>query len=143
MKRIVTYFHALLALTILVYSADGAELTKLRVGSLITGEFSQAYIAQKKGFFEKYGLAVELIYFQGGSQVIQAMLGGELPLTVTAGPEGVIAKLQGADIALLSANNPTMHFSLYVAPEIKKAEDLRGKTAGISRFGSASDFSIR
>jgi NitT/TauT family transport system substrate-binding protein len=75
--------------------------------------------------------------------VIQAMLGGELPLTVTAGPEGVIAKLQGADIALLSANNPTMHFSLYVAPEIKKAEDLRGKTAGISRFGSASDFSIR
>jgi len=75
--------------------------------------------------------------------VIQAMLGGELPLTVTAGPEGVIAKLQGADIALLSANNPTMHFSLYVAPEIKKGEDLRGKTAGISRFGSASDFSIR
>jgi NitT/TauT family transport system substrate-binding protein len=36
-----------------------------------------------------------------------------------------------------------MHFSLYVAPEIKKAEDLRGKTAGISRFGSASDFSVR
>src|SRR5947208_9992171 len=121
----------------------GAELTKLRVGSLITGEFSQAYIAQKKGFFEKYGLAVELIYFQGGSQVIQAMLGGDIPLTVTAGPEGVVAKLQGADIALLSANNPTMHFSLFVSPEIKKAEELRGKRAGVSRFGSASDFSIR
>ena len=58
------------------------------------------------------------------------MLGGDVPLTVTAGPEGVVAKLQGADIALLSANNPTMHFSLFVSPEIKKAEDLRGKTSG-------------
>ena len=64
-------------------------------------------------------------------------------MTVTAGPEGVVAKLQGADIALLSANNPTMHFSLFVPPEIKKAADLRGKKAGVSRFGSSSDFSIR
>jgi NitT/TauT family transport system substrate-binding protein len=125
------------------YPARGAELTRVRVASLISGEFSQAYIAQKKGLFEKYGLSVELVYFQGGSQVIQAMLGGDVPLTVTAGPEGVIAKLQGADIALLSANNPTMHFSLFVPPEIKKGADLRGKKAGVSRFGSSSDFSIR
>ena len=92
----------------------GAELTEYGWDALITDEFSQAYIAEKKGFFEKYGLAVELIYFQGGSQVIQAMFGGDLPLTVTAGPEGVVAKLQGADIVLLAANNPTMHlpFSL-------------------------------
>ncbi len=143
MKRIATYFFALLALTILVHSSDGAELTKLRVGSLITGEFSQAYIAQKKGFFEKYGLAVELIYFQGGSQVIQAMLGGDVPLTVTAGPEGVVAKLQGADIALLAANNPTMFFTLFASPEIKNASELKGKKAGVSRFGSSSDFCIR
>jgi NitT/TauT family transport system substrate-binding protein len=82
-------------------SLAAAELTRVRVGVLATGEFCQTYIAQKKGFFAKNGLDVELIYFQGGSQVIQAMLGGELPLTVTAGPEGVVAKLQGADIALL------------------------------------------
>src|SRR5437879_5493457 len=124
-------------------SARGAELTRLRVGSLITGEFIQAYIAQKKGFFEKYGLAVELIYFQGGSQVIQAMLGGDIPLTVTAGPEGVVAKLQGADIALLAANNPTMAFTLFGTSEIKNTVDLRGKKAGVSRFGSSSDFCIR
>lgn len=123
--------------------ATAAELTKVRVASLLSGEFSQAYIAQKKGFFEKHGVSVDLIYFQGGAQVIQAMLGGDVPLTVTAGPEGVVAKLQGADIALLTANNPTMHFSLFVSPDIKKPEELRGKRAGVSRFGSASDFSMR
>jgi NitT/TauT family transport system substrate-binding protein len=134
---------AFLIVAFLGAAGDCAELAKLRVGSLTSGEFSQAYIAQKKGFFEKYGLAVELIYFQGGAQVIQAMLGGDLPLTVTAGPEGVVAKIQGGDIALLAANNPTMHFTLLVSPEIKKAEDLRGKKVGISRFGSSTDFSLR
>ena len=143
MKRLATFFFALLAVIFFGRQAQSAELTKLRVGSLITGEFSQAYIAQKKGFFEKYGLAVELIYFQGGSQVIQAMLGGDVPLTVTAGPEGVVAKLQGADIALLAANNPTMFFTLFASPEIKHVNDLKGKKAGVSRFGSSSDFCIR
>jgi NitT/TauT family transport system substrate-binding protein len=143
MKQAGINFLWLVLLVALTKPAHGAELTRIRVGILATGEFCQTYIAQKKGFFAKNGLGVDLVYFQGGSQAIQAMLGGDLPMTVTAGPEGVIAKLQGADIALLSANNPTMHFSLFVPAEIKKAEDLRGKTAGISRFGSASDFSIR
>lgn len=143
MKKPTINFLWMVLLVSIVNPVHGAELTKIRVGILATGEFAQTYIAQKKGFFEKNGLNVELIYFQGGSQVIQAMLGGDIPLTVTAGPEGVIAKLQGADIDLLAANNPTMHFTLFVAPEIKKADDLRGKIAGISRFGSSSDFCIR
>ena len=143
MRFVATGIFALLLAMLPVRSGHSAELTKLRVGSLITGEFSQAYIAQKKGFFEKNGLAVELIYFQGGSQVIQAMLGGDIPLTVTAGPEGVVAKLQGADIALLSANNPTMAFTLFTTADIKKTADLKGRKAGVSRFGSSSDFCIR
>src|ERR671925_422308 len=129
MNRVLAHVFTLVLLTFHARIGHGVELTRLRVGSLITGEFSQAYIAQKKGFFEKNGLAVELFYFQGGSQVIQAMLGGDVPLTVTAGPEGVVAKLQGADIALLSANNPTMAFTLFVSPDIKKPADLRGKRA--------------
>jgi NitT/TauT family transport system substrate-binding protein len=143
MQRLIIQIFSFLLTVSSLHLCFGAELTRLRVGSLISGEFSQAYIAEKKGFFEKYGLTVELIYFQGGSQVIQAMLGGDIPLTVTAGPEGVVAKLQGADIVLLSANNPTMQFTLFTSPEIRKADDLRGKNAGISRFGSSTDFSIR
>jgi NitT/TauT family transport system substrate-binding protein len=120
-----------------------AELTRMPVGMLISGEMSPTYIAQKKGFFEKHGLGVDLMYFQGGSQAIQALVAGQIPLTVTAGPEGIVAKVQGGDIFLLSTNNTTLAFTLFVSPEIKKPEDLRGKKAGISRFGSSSDHSIR
>jgi NitT/TauT family transport system substrate-binding protein len=124
-------------------AAYTAELTRMPVGMLISGEMSPTYIAQKKGLFEKYGLGVDLMYFQGGSQAIQALVAGQIPLTVTAGPEGVVARVQGGDILLLSTNNTTLAFTLFVSPEIKKPEDLRGKKAGISRFGSSSDHSMR
>jgi NitT/TauT family transport system substrate-binding protein len=137
------YVIGILLVVLISSLASAAEPKRLRVGILLAGEFSITYIAYRKGLFQKYGLDPELVYFQGGSQVIQAMLGGDIPLTVTAGPEGVAAKLQGADILLLSTNNPTMAFTLFVAPEIKKVADLKRKRAGISRFGSSTDFSLR
>src|SRR5262249_52225945 len=124
-------------------SAYAAELTKLRVGILIAGEFAPTYIALKKGFFEKNGLVLDLVYSQGGPQAEREMFPNNVPLMVPAGPEGVVAKIQGADILLLSTNNPTLAFTLFVSTDIKKPEDLRGKKAGISRFGSSSDHSIK
>jgi ABC-type nitrate/sulfonate/bicarbonate transport system substrate-binding protein len=59
--KLMAYLLTFSILTFTEASGYCAELTRLRVGSLTSGEFSQAYIAQKKGFFEKYGLAVELI----------------------------------------------------------------------------------
>src|ERR1041384_7882588 len=85
-----------LSMTVRIAPASAVELTRVRVGILATGEFCQTYIAQKKGFFAKNGLDVELIYFQGGSQIIQAMLGGELPLTVTAGPDRKSTRLNSS-----------------------------------------------
>jgi NitT/TauT family transport system substrate-binding protein len=147
-KKMESFTRCLLGIAIVYFfsltgAAHTAELPRIPVGMLTAGEMSPTYIAQKKGFFEKYGLGVDLMYFQGGSQAIQALVAGQIPLTVTAGPEGVVAKLQGADVLLLSTNNTTLAFTLFVSPEIKKPEDLRGKKAGISRFGSSSDHSMR
>ena len=68
-KKVIGVFVCLTAL-LNVRSGFGAELTRVRVASLLSGEFSQAYITQKKGFFEKHGVSVDLVYFQGGAQVI-------------------------------------------------------------------------
>ena len=143
MKTVLTSVVLLFLTLGVIPKATAAELTGSGSACSPPESFARPILRRRRASSRKTASSVELVYFQGGSQVIQAMLGGDLPLTVTAGPEGVVAKLQGADIALLSSNNPTMHFSLFVTPEIKKVEDLRGKTAGISRFGSASDFSIR
>lgn len=131
------------AMLLINVSGFAAELVRVPLGIIPVGEQSTTYITYKAGFFKKNGLDVDPVYFQSGSQVMQAMLAGHVPLTTNAGPEGVVARLQGADIILLSTNSPLFAMALLVSPEIKKPEDLRGKKAGISRFGSSSDYAIR
>jgi len=53
------------------------------------------------------------------------------------------AALQGADLKIIGNSGNKMIFSLYVRPEIKTLEALRGKKIGITRFGSAPDISVR
>jgi NitT/TauT family transport system substrate-binding protein len=44
---------------------------------------------------------------------------------------------------VIASSMNVMTFVVMVRPEIKRAEDLKGKRVGISRFGSATDFGLR
>ncbi len=53
------------------------------------------------------------------------------------------AVLQGADIKIIGNTTNKLIFSIYVRPEIKTIEDLKGKKIGVTRFGSATDIAAR
>ena len=53
------------------------------------------------------------------------------------------AALQGADTVNVLTLVPLIPQSLVVTPDIKTAEDLKGKRFGVSRFGALSDLVIR
>jgi ABC-type nitrate/sulfonate/bicarbonate transport system substrate-binding protein len=53
------------------------------------------------------------------------------------------AALQGADIKIIGNTTNKLIFSIYVRPEIKSVEGLKGKKIGVTRFGSATDISAR
>jgi len=76
MNSMTIRFWLFLSVLLCAYPARGAELTRVRVASLITGEFSQAYIAQNKGFFEKYGLAVERFISKADLRLFKPCWGG-------------------------------------------------------------------
>jgi ABC-type nitrate/sulfonate/bicarbonate transport system substrate-binding protein len=59
------------------------------------------------------------------------------------GSSAMAAALQGADLKVIGNAGNKMIFSLYVRPEIKTVEALKGKKIGITRYGSAPDISIR
>jgi ABC-type nitrate/sulfonate/bicarbonate transport system substrate-binding protein len=68
---------------------------------------------------------------------IQALLGGSLDVS-TPGISGVVlAAARGAPVLAIAAmtNRPAM--TLYVQPEITRADQLKGQTLGISRFNSS------
>jgi NitT/TauT family transport system substrate-binding protein len=109
----------------------------------ITGIKAGLWVAEEAGIFEKYNIQPHLILITSGSKMVQAMLGGDLPLAGAAGNAAVDAALAGADIVMIGALAKVPAFYIMASPEIKSIEDLRGKAVGITRFGSSTDFTIR
>jgi NitT/TauT family transport system substrate-binding protein len=109
----------------------------------ITGIKAGLWVAEEAGIFEKYSIQPHLILITSGSKMVQAMLGGDLPLAGAAGNAAVDAALAGADIVMIGALAKVPAFYIMALPEIKSIEDLRGKAVGVTRFGSSTDFTIR
>ena len=123
---------------------DSYPQEKVRVGyGAVSIQSGLVWIAKQKGFFTKYGLAPEIIYIPGGSTNIQALLSGNLDLTQLSGAPGAAANLEGADIVYIAGFLDKLNYQLVTRPEIKSAEQLKGKKLGISRFSSSADFGLR
>ncbi len=110
--------------------------------SAISATQTAFYVAKEWGYFEKYGLFVDPVYVASGSKVAQAVIAGEFPVAL-AGGAVISANLAGGDIAFIGGVVNVPAFYVIVHPSIKKPEDLKGKTIGVTRYGSSTDFSIR
>ncbi|MGE5217106.1 MAG: ABC transporter substrate-binding protein [Chloroflexota bacterium] len=123
---------------------EGAALEKLTIGwSAIAGSQAPFWITKEAGLFEKNGLDVTMIYVDGGSKATQALMSGDMPIAQVGGNAPVVARLRGADVTLIAGLLNVLAYSMVVAPEIKKPEDLKGKKLSVSRFGSNSDYATR
>ena len=110
--------------------------------SAVSATQSAFYLTKEAGYFEKHGLFVDPVYVASGTKVAQAMIAGEFPIAL-AGGTVVNANLAGGDIAIFGGVTNVPSFYVFVHSSIKRPEDLRGRTVGITTFGSSTDFSIR
>lgn len=126
------------------HTTVSAQLIKLNIGYVgINSDNVIAWVAREGGIFTRNGLDVQLIYFQGGTTSVMALVSGETPIAQTAGPGVVNAVLGGSDAAMIAGGVTTLDYWLLSRPEIKTPEQLKGGAVAISRFGSASDFIVR
>src|SRR5882724_8937176 len=117
---------------------------KLRlVYSAIAGSQASFWIPYEAGIFRKHGLDVELLYVGGGGRAAQVVQSGEVPIGVFTGGAVINSNLAGGDLVMIASSMNVMTFAVMARPEIRRAEDLKGKKIGISRFGSATDFGLR
>ena len=100
------------------------------------------WAARDKGLLKKYNLDTEVIAMQGGTQLVQAMIGGSLDFAVMGGAY-LTGAVKGADLVMIATHMDKFPYSLIVKPAIKRAEDLKGAKLAISRFGSSSDAGLR
>jgi ABC-type nitrate/sulfonate/bicarbonate transport system substrate-binding protein len=124
-----------------VSALDAAEQTLLRkIRSAITsisGSMSPPWAAHESGIFAKHGLQVEVIATPSGLQGINTLAAREVDFVHIAGGTTAGAAVGGADVKIIATLVGTLVLNMVARPEIDKPEQLRGKSVGISRFGTS------
>ncbi|MGH7929363.1 MAG: ABC transporter substrate-binding protein [Candidatus Binatia bacterium] len=124
----------LFASLLVLFSSTHAQ-EKIRIGiSAVSPGFLPTVVAEKKGFYEKYGLVSEHV-ISPCAVATTALLSNDLDYAVCAGP-GVSGALKGVPLKLVMFTQDRLTYLLLVKPSVQSVADLRGKTIGISSFGS-------
>ena len=92
--------------------------------------YTPVWAAAELGFFTDEGLDVQLA-FLGSAEQTRALLEGEIDMAV-APPEGVLQNAYaGGPLRIIAGNSGKLSHWLMARPEIKRIDDLRGRTFGI------------
>lgn len=146
MKRCVRFLVCVLAMVGLLFgtNAQSQEDRKLKAAyTSITATMSPLWTALDGGIFKKYGLDVSIISTPSGQEGMTALIAGELDFAQIDGSTTTAAAVGGADVLVLATTTGTLVFNLVVGPAIQRPEDLKGKSVGISRFGTSMDTAAR
>ena len=114
-----------------------AQAINLRYGqipsTIKTVSALQFYIAQRKGFFTREGINLEMLPIEGGTaNMVVALTKGTVDIARTATPYLIQDVLKGSENVAIAGETGTPIYSLIVKPEIKSFADLKGKTVGLS-----------
>lgn len=101
------------------------------------------FVAQKKGFYKKNNLEINLEYVKGGVLALRGLQTGEYPI-ISSLPESIITGVaEGANVKLIGTLDDKSMYSIFVTKDIKKPEDLKGKSAASNVPGNGTDIQLQ
>ena len=100
------------------------------------------WVPYEAGIYKKYGLDVRIIYV-AGAQAITTLVSGDTQIVQGSGAAAALSRLSGSDVTIIGTTINVIPMSLVTTPDIASPQDLRGKTFGVSRFGSLTDLGLR
>ena len=121
-----------------VHNARAAAAKQVVGYAAVTARVMPLWLAKEQGFFTKYGIDVEPVFIRGAPTLVAGLAAGSLQIGRTGGSAMLAAVAAGHDFKLVAAFNTRNTYDLVVRPNIKRAEDLRGKTFGITSIGGTS-----
>lgn len=111
-----------------------------RVGTCsITGGFVHLYTALFNGLFDKYGLKIEHVTLRGGVVSMAALSADEIQFIYCSADPMIPRIAAGADAKLIGSPIVGLPWVLMGRKEIKRPQDLKGKTIALSRPGGLTD----
>jgi NitT/TauT family transport system substrate-binding protein len=133
-----------IALTLLSFGgfrASAAELIPFRIGlAAPANTFLAIWMAQAAGFYAAQGLEVAFVPMVGGSESGPELRSGRVQLMHIGMSSVVRTNTSGrGDLRCIGSLANVIRSTMFTAPNVKTAADLKGGIVGISSAGSESD----
>ena len=102
------------------------------------------YVAEKEGFFKKYGANVELRPFDTGTTAARAVIAGDVDFTMSPSPV-IINQISntGAELVGIYGLTNSDFVLASVDPEKTSCKDVAGQGVGIDTVGGARSIALR
>ena len=133
---------AFLALCLVTPSISPANETYTISYGGVSGFQAPVWAAKDLGLLDKYGLSAEVVMIAGSSRGIQALVGGTTQFAQGDGTAAMNARLQGADIVIITGSLNKFPFSIVTQKNIRQPADLVGKKMGIVNFGGSNELAV-
>jgi ABC-type nitrate/sulfonate/bicarbonate transport system substrate-binding protein len=117
-----------------------ADLMTFKVGEASPANtFFAIWMARAAGFYQANGLNLEIISVVGGKESGPDLTQGRIDLMHIGMSSVVRANGAGADLRTIGSLSNVIRNTMFTAPRVKSAADLKGGTVGISSAGSESE----
>lgn len=122
-----------------------AQPTKIRLASTAATSTEKIAFALAKdaGILKKHNIDLEVILITGGPVAMQALLAKSLDIVTTSATVFLHGFVEGADVKIVGGVNNRFPYTFFTRPNITTPAQLKGKTLGITRYGSTDELATR
>jgi NitT/TauT family transport system substrate-binding protein len=122
----------------------GEPVVPIRVAACaISGGFMHLYTALDHHLFDKYGLKVEFLLVRGAGVSVAALTANELQFLYCTADAIIPSLAAGAEAKMVSSPMIGLPWVIIARKELKRIEDLKGKTFIATRPGGTPDTLVR
>jgi len=116
-----------------------AQITVHVATCAVSGGFLHLYTAMDNGIFDKYGIKIKHKFISGSAMNLAALSADEISFLYCAADGTIPGLASGVDGKLIASPLIGLPYVLLAHKDIKRLEDLKGKSIGVSRAGDLDD----
>ena len=114
-------------------------LTKVVIGyAAMNARVAPLWITEEQGILAKYSLQSQQVYLRGAPVLVAGMASGDIHFGRSGGSATLAAVGAGHDFKVIASFSSRNSYDLMARPNIKRAEELRGKKIAVTSIGGSS-----
>jgi NitT/TauT family transport system substrate-binding protein len=103
------------------------------------------WIAKEAGIFPKHGIDADIILLTGSPRLLQTLIAGDIDYALGGTSSVLRARFRGADPVIVAGTSNFTGQRVLIRPDspLQRLQDLKGKTVGVTQYGSQGDTFLR